>query len=499
MRPKRIFILFGIFLITAMCMCINSLLADQKKVIILINKDADYRGNWEEDARSQGSGGLVVDPSNLDLTDSAPIGKVAYGTVTVTNNGGNGVNISSVNLEGDTVFAIESNSCDGTLNGGESCIIKVKFTPADDQVHNAVLKITANTGTLNVDVTGKASDEYFCGGSGTEQDPYLICNAYQLQNFGEWLKTHGRIGDAGGGAGYYFALAKDIDLSVLGNFTPIGYSYNVEFAGTFDGRGHVIRNLSVNCRGYCGLFSTLYRATVKNLILENPHVHSSRDSNGSLAGSAIGSIITNCGSIGGIVTGSRHNTGGLIGRAEQCTQIIECSSTTQVKGNDDTGGLVGMMREGRISKSYVTANIEGSNYVGGLVGGLRWGNRTVCGYVNEIKDCYVTGSISSWGGGLIGHIYWNGGRGSIINCYAAVRMPEGGGGLIGTGFSNPEVTSSYWDKTLSGVTTTWHNLGIGKTTEEMKQKSTYQGWDFDNVWYIDEGVDYPHLKWELER
>ena len=34
----------------------------------------------------------------------------------------------------------------------------------------------------------------------------------------------------------------------------------------------------------------------------------------------------------------------------------------------------------------------------------------------------------------------------------------------------------------------------GRTTEEMMKKSTYKGWDFENVWYIEEGMDYPKLR-----
>lgn len=34
------------------------------------------------------------------------------------------------------------------------------------------------------------------------------------------------------------------------------------------------------------------------------------------------------------------------------------------------------------------------------------------------------------------------------------------------------------------------------TTQEMKLKDTYNEWDFNEVWEIDEGVDYPRLQWQ---
>ena len=35
------------------------------------------------------------------------------------------------------------------------------------------------------------------------------------------------------------------------------------------------------------------------------------------------------------------------------------------------------------------------------------------------------------------------------------------------------------------------------TTTAMQKKNTYTGWDFGDIWTIDEGNDYPRLKWEL--
>jgi hypothetical protein len=31
----------------------------------------------------------------------------------------------------------------------------------------------------------------------------------------------------------------------------------------------------------------------------------------------------------------------------------------------------------------------------------------------------------------------------------------------------------------------------------MKQQATFAGWDFTNIWTINEGNDYPRLKWEF--
>ena len=67
-----------------------------------------------------------------------------------------------------------------------------------------------------------------------------------------------------------------------------------------------------------------------------------------------------------------------------------------------------------------------------------------------------------------------------------------------------EAVASFWDMETTGQTTS--NGGTGLTTAEMQTAATFleAGWDFigetengtDEVWWIDEGQDYPRLWWE---
>jgi hypothetical protein len=67
---------------------------------------------------------------------------------------------------------------------------------------------------------------------------------------------------------------------------------------------------------------------------------------------------------------------------------------------------------------------------------------------------------------------------------------------MGNGFGGyyyENTSDSYYDMQKSG-----HSKGmgaIGKKTAEMKEKSTYKGWDFDHVWGISGEVNggYPYL------
>ncbi|MCX8065217.1 MAG: hypothetical protein N3G21_08610 [Candidatus Hydrogenedentes bacterium] len=67
------------------------------------------------------------------------------------------------------------------------------------------------------------------------------------------------------------------------------------------------------------------------------------------------------------------------------------------------------------------------------------------------------------------------------------------GGLVAreTG-PTPQYISSYWDIEKSGISES--EGGVGKTTSEMKRRSTYVGWDFESTWDIIETQTYPWLR-----
>jgi hypothetical protein len=54
------------------------------------------------------------------------------------------------------------------------------------------------------------------------------------------------------------------------------------------------------------------------------------------------------------------------------------------------------------------------------------------------------------------------------------------------------VTSCFWDIETSGQIES--DGGAGKTTAEMKQQATFEGWDFANTWDIVENETYPFLR-----
>lgn len=68
------------------------------------------------------------------------------------------------------------------------------------------------------------------------------------------------------------------------------------------------------------------------------------------------------------------------------------------------------------------------------------------------------------------------------------------GGLVGG--NDGTVTGSYWntDATATGIGGGTVTGATGANDVQMRQQVTFSGWDFDNIWRIDEGHSYPLLR-----
>ncbi|SHN51000.1 hypothetical protein [Fervidobacterium gondwanense] len=331
----------------------------------------------------------------------------------------------------------------------------------------------------------------FAGGNGTESDPYLIGTVNQLKLLGD---------DNYRAKSYYFKLLEDLDLNGVA-WTPIGtFSStdldNTAFKGVFDGNNKKIKNLAYNDsnRSNAGLFGYLLSSTVKNLILENFNI-TAKQYVGALAGAAKNSSVIRVGVRNSSIT-STYSTGTSYPYAGGLIGDVTTDSTTQPM----------ILRESFASNVTVTSNFSNSR-TGVLVGRFFSTGTNVVGI---IENCYATGTLTfvngaSNIGGLIGLAsVSNNGQIKIVSSYAAVA-PNGSStnwrGFIGGASVSVTADSgkNYFDTTVSGTTTgsASSSLQIGKTTAEMKQQTTFVDWDFTNIWKIDEGNDYPRLKWEF--
>lgn len=181
----------------------------------------------------------------------------------------------------------------------------------------------------------------FQGGNGTEDHPYVIRTRHDLEN----LARQSTFWDK------HFILADDLDYGLSTRFSPIGICSGSSFSGSFDGNGHVIRNLrddvsdpSETTAWNFGLFGHV-TGEVRNLVLENWRLASGENSYrvGLLAGTSEG-VIENCSVSGTITVGEKSRCiGGLIGVNKG--QIIDCDATVTIEaggGSTDIGPLVGV-------------------------------------------------------------------------------------------------------------------------------------------------------------
>ncbi|MBM4029088.1 MAG: hypothetical protein FJ280_27385 [Planctomycetes bacterium] len=310
----------------------------------------------------------------------------------------------------------------------------------------------------------------FSGGTGQTDHPYRISTPAELNAIGHNPRLMGA----------HFELVSDIDLRGIA-FYIIGNEF-WPFTGSFNGADHTISHLTIRSQvGYAGLFGILASgAQVKNLRVVDANItfspepdeehHYYRFCVGGLVGYN-GGAVTHCYSTGTVIGPGSYpgGVGGLVGWNSGA--VTQCYNTAVVSGTWwYVGGLVGW-NQGTVTQSYSTGMVRGSACVGGLVGSNG----------GTVTQCYSTGSVSGIGqdsweiGGLVGNTY----QGSVTGC--------------------------FWDIQTSGQATSAG--GTGKTTAQMQTAKTFldAGWDFvgetkngtEDIWWINEGKDYPRLWWEL--
>ena len=163
--------------------------------------------------------------------------------------------------------------------------------------------------------TPSAEMPAYSGGSGTETDPWQISSVADLQllantiNNGDAAKFDANCTDTGGGIpgnyhGYYFKQTKDLDLSNIASWDPIGYSGSCYFAGHYDGGGYTISNATSTGKNDAGGFATagifgwVAFGSVENLHVENANFVATGQNNysyvGGIAGLCYESSIKNC-------------------------------------------------------------------------------------------------------------------------------------------------------------------------------------------------------------
>lgn len=299
----------------------------------------------------------------------------------------------------------------------------------------------------------------FAGGAGTEEDPWLIDTAEQLDLIREYPDSN-------------FKLIGDIDLSfATGNssgqfwndgngWTPIagneGGEWVTPFTGTFDGNGYSISGLYIDqdIHDLNGLFREIdSTGVVRNLGLKDVNI----------------SAMNITGALAGVNSGT----------------VEHCYATGNISGHGTLGVLVGL-NAGYISSSYSNGNVSADGeFAGGLAGANWYGT-----IINSYSTATVTAEFAAGG---LSHMN----SGTITNSYATgrvtVRGPdkENAGGLIGTDFDGI-VNNSYWNVETSGLSNSAG--GSGLSNFRMIQEVSFSVWNFEEIWSITEWESFPWLQ-----
>jgi hypothetical protein len=178
----------------------------------------------------------------------------------------------------------------------------------------------------------------------------------------------------------------------------------------------------------------------------------------------------------------RYFTGGCFGSTTGAVVTMSCARGS-VTGESWLGGFAGEILRATVSDSYCVADVAGARKAGGFAGRCR---------SESIARCYAASSVSasdidpqcSLAGAFISH------AGSLNDRCLATCIVEAEG--------------CFWDADASGPVAAVGNCPLsgpfitGLTTAQMQTASPFvaAGWDFESVWAICEGRDYPRLRWE---
>ena len=278
----------------------------------------------------------------------------------------------------------------------------------------------------------------FGGGRGTEADPFIIASA-------EDLKTLSYVSDDELISGSFYKQTSDIDLAGAA-FTPIGTTYEVPFAGSYDGGGHVISNLNVNTTGAnAGLFGYLKDAVVKDIIIEGATVKAGANYAGAIAGVMNGGSISGCRvDENSSISSAARGAGGIVGFVRNGTLSGCASYASMTAGTDIAGGIAGYLntnaatqeilvinctyepvyKEGKMAAAQLQASAEDA-YMGGIAGSANATNGMgTIGIVNcyayplEMRSTQTSGTKIRYIGGIVGRIVSTGV--TIFNCLTPV-------------------------------------------------------------------------------
>ena len=316
------------------------------------------------------------------------------------------------------------------------------YTPTNSDIGKwlsvHVIPTDANSPYKNMDEVTVGSDVYahsytnnngFCTVCGEYEKPTLNNGYYEINNGGKlfWFASYVN-GDpthveeaTSKHLNINARLTSDISLhnpknSGATEWTPIGETSGTgtnAFAGTFDGQGHTISDLSITTLPSgavrTGLFGTTYGGVVKDFTIK-------------------GSITLSAGN-----KGDNSGIGGAIGATKYGTAVSGVTSYVNISNTSanalvHVGGVVGELYSSTAKQCLYFGSINlqnASDSIGGVVGYINNSEIGYCANLGTVK----TATAGAYVGGVLG--YLNNPSGKIHNCYNYGSVKNGGGNYCG--------------------------------------------------------------------
>ena len=290
-------------------------------------------------------------------------------------------------------------------------------------------------------------------------------------------------------------MVGELDFTGIKDFVPIGTDYRHYFAGTFDGQGVVIKNLSVTAENIsAGLFGRTSQATVQNIIMdESCSITNKKYETGGIVGYQEGGTVANCVNKAK-VSGEGSETGGIVGFSTSTysylndVEIKNCTNAGEVISAGKAGGIAGSVIGCTVSNSMNSGSISGQDYVGGIIGDVFMGSSIItCVNSSDVSGNNQVGGIvgQNWSGSLLRGCVVTGGEVTGLTCvgaiagshavtlsrnyyYQAVRVIAGGKEYTGTterGVGEKSQAPHDVKEMKAGSGMTYHNCAVLSTDE----------------------------------
>lgn len=372
-------------------------------------------------------GTITVDKSHItaDLSPNPPHPRMPV-TATIPEDAGN---VTYQWYIGNTKIAGATSNTYTPKNSDIGKNLNVHIIPTDA---NSPYKNVDDAATGNY-VNPHSYNNGFCTVCGEYETPTLNNGFYEINNGGKlfWFASYVN-GDpthveeaTSKHLNINARLTSDISLhnpknSGATEWTPIGETSGTgtnAFAGTFDGQGHTISDLSITTLPSgavrTGLFGTTYGGVVKDFTIK-------------------GSITLSAGN-----KGDNSGIGGAIGATKYGTAVSGVTSYVNISNTSanalvHVGGVVGELYSSTAKQCLYFGSINlqnASDSIGGVVGYINNSEIGYCANLGTVK----TATAGAYVGGVLG--YLNNPSGKIHNCYnyGSVKNSDGNhcGAIIG--------------------------------------------------------------------